>query len=451
MKTKKKGGRRLKRDWRRKIDVTDVDTYLDEKRLEERIGDPFSKKKDEELFHIDTSGKKKKSLKPKKKSLNAPLKCLSSLQSTSAIPPLAQRSVKKYKKINKKDDDFDKNIKPLRKTIVKKKEAKELNKILKSKVKTLQLKENSSKDVFDKDLWTSYREPGQRKDKLIKNVIKWLPSEVLNHNAKVLPKLSNKKMSHPSQSTCSVEDMKCPHPGLSYNPTIEDHVSLLTNIAEKETELIKHEAHINRVTRNLFKQVSKDKHEQMIIEELTEGLPGFTDNSVKEVTEDTSEFKAINPPTTRDNQKTTKKRKIQRRLRNEERQRMNAKIEKKKVSDLYRLRYINEELDELENTTNKKKLKRLQKRQINNVSTRRLGTNKFTESLDAFALPKDLKGTLRETEPQGNIFKDCFESLQKRNILSVGKKQLKINKKKVQAFMDPAFKVTPDMLAKYSV
>ncbi|XP_060867100.1 ribosome biogenesis protein NOP53-like [Metopolophium dirhodum] len=449
MKTKKRGGRRLKRDWRRKIDVTDVDTYLEGKRLQERIGDPFSEKKDEELFHIDTSGKKQKS---KKKSLNAPLKCLSSLQSTSAIPPLAKRSVKKYKKNNKKDDDFDKNIKPLKKGgIVKKKEAKELNKILKAKVKTLELKENSTKDLFDKDLWTSYREPGQRKDKLIKNVIKWLPSEVLNHNAKILPKLSNKKMSHPSQTTCKAEDMKCPHPGLSYNPTIEDHVSLLTNIADKETELIKHEAHMNRVTRNLFQQVSKEKNEQMIIEELTEGLPGFTDDTVKEVNEDTSEFKAINPPTTRDNQKTIKKRKTQRRLRNEERQRMNAKIEKKKISDLYRLRYIREELDELENTTNKKKLKRLQKRQINNISTRRLGTNKFTESLDAFALPKDLKGTLRETEPQGNIFKDCFESLQKRNILSVGKKQLKIHKKKVQAFMDPAFKVTPDMLAKYSV
>lgn len=38
MKTKKKAGRRLKRDWRRKIDVTDVDQFLDEKRLEERIG-----------------------------------------------------------------------------------------------------------------------------------------------------------------------------------------------------------------------------------------------------------------------------------------------------------------------------------------------------------------------------------------------------------------------------
>jgi len=95
-----------------------------------------------------------------------------------------------------------------------------------------------------------------------------LPSEVLNHNAKILPKLSNKKMSHPSQTTCKAEDMKCPHPGLSYNPTIEDHVSLLANIAEKETELIKHEAHMNRVTHKLFKQVSKDKHEVNLIYEM---------------------------------------------------------------------------------------------------------------------------------------------------------------------------------------
>jgi len=71
---------------------------------------------------------------------------------------LTCRSVKKNKKHNKKDADFDKNIKPLRKTIIKKKNAKELNKILKSKVKMLQLKENSTNnDVFTKDLWSDYR------------------------------------------------------------------------------------------------------------------------------------------------------------------------------------------------------------------------------------------------------------------------------------------------------
>lgn len=68
-------------------------------------------------------------------------------------------------------------------------------------------------------------------------------------------------MSHPRQRTCDADDMRCPHPGLSYNPKIEDHISLLANIAEKETELQKREAHINRVTQNLFKSVSKDKHE----------------------------------------------------------------------------------------------------------------------------------------------------------------------------------------------
>lgn len=107
-------------------------------------------------------------------------------------------------------------------------------------------------------------EPGQKKEKLINNVIKWIPKEALNHNAKVLPKLRNKIMSHPIQSTCNANDMKCPHPGLSYNPTIEDHISLLSNIAEKETELEKHEAHINRVTQRLFKQVSMEKHEVIL-------------------------------------------------------------------------------------------------------------------------------------------------------------------------------------------
>lgn len=67
------------------------------------------------------------------------------------------RSVKKNKKF-KKDNDFDKNIKPLKKTITKKKQAKELNKILKAKVKTLQLKDTSTKDdIFNKDLWAGHR------------------------------------------------------------------------------------------------------------------------------------------------------------------------------------------------------------------------------------------------------------------------------------------------------
>lgn len=107
-----------------------------------------------------------------------------------------------------------------------------------------------------------FLDPGQKKDKLTKNVISWLPNEVLKHNSKVIPSLSSKKMFHPSQS--NVDDIKVPHPGLSYNPAIEDHVSLLENIAIKETEFIKQEAHIQRCTQKLFKQVSQDTHEVIL-------------------------------------------------------------------------------------------------------------------------------------------------------------------------------------------
>lgn len=65
--------------------------------------------------------------------------------------------MKKNKKL-KKDKEFDDNIKPLKRTILKKKQAKEMNKILKSKVKTLQLKDTSKNDdIFNKDLWSGYR------------------------------------------------------------------------------------------------------------------------------------------------------------------------------------------------------------------------------------------------------------------------------------------------------
>lgn len=90
MKTKKKTGRRLKKDWRRKIDVTDVDEFLDEKRLEERIGyniklvflikTRFSlsqfllcfkgihsvKKKMKSSFMLILKGRRKKALNPKR-------------------------------------------------------------------------------------------------------------------------------------------------------------------------------------------------------------------------------------------------------------------------------------------------------------------------------------------------------------------------------------------------
>lgn len=56
--------------------------------------------------------------------------------------------------------------------------------------------------------------------------------------------------------------------------------------------------------------------------------------------ENGGEYKAINPPTRRDKKKTLQKRRKLREAKHSEAERKRLRIEKKKVSDIYRLVYI---------------------------------------------------------------------------------------------------------------
>lgn len=47
-----------------------------------------------------------------------------------------------------------------------------------------------------------------------------------------------------------------PHPGMSYNPSYEDHQNLLKLVADKETEFIKKEEYLTRNTKGMFKKVA---------------------------------------------------------------------------------------------------------------------------------------------------------------------------------------------------
>lgn len=52
-----------------------------------------------------------------------------------------------------------------------------------------------------------------------------------------------------------------PHPGMSYNPSFEDHQDLLKIVAEKEVKLIKEEEHLIRCTKNMFQKVTPDSRD----------------------------------------------------------------------------------------------------------------------------------------------------------------------------------------------
>lgn len=52
-----------------------------------------------------------------------------------------------------------------------------------------------------------------------------------------------------------------PHPGMSYNPSYEDHQDLLKIVAEKELKLIKEEKHLTRSTSGMFQKVTEGKRD----------------------------------------------------------------------------------------------------------------------------------------------------------------------------------------------
>lgn len=61
-----------------------------------------------------------------------------------------------------------------------------------------------------------------------------------------------------------IPSIEYPHPGTSYNPSYEDHVDLLNQIAEKEKMIIKEEKHLNRVTRSMFRKVTEAERDVII-------------------------------------------------------------------------------------------------------------------------------------------------------------------------------------------
>lgn len=90
---KKRVSKKLKGSWRKHVNINDVEEFLEEKRLEEKLGPALSTVPNTELFSLDT--KPSEILSPKQRKalrLSKPLKCFSALQSDSKVPdPIAKR------------------------------------------------------------------------------------------------------------------------------------------------------------------------------------------------------------------------------------------------------------------------------------------------------------------------------------------------------------------------
>lgn len=133
--------------------------------------------------------------------------------------------------------------------------------------------------------------------------------------------------------------------------------------------------------------------------------------------DDDPEIKSINPPV-----KNVKKTHVQRRKQKEQKELAHriqkGKIEKKKISDIYKLKQLDKQMTKTEQKQKVLREKRLKKKAQKATGTKVLSKIKFEPLDNDFKLPEELTGSLRNSVPTGNLLKDRFKSLQQRNIVA---------------------------------
>ncbi|XP_056633571.1 ribosome biogenesis protein NOP53 [Diorhabda sublineata] len=420
---KKRVSKKLKKSWRKHVNINDVEEFLEEKRLEERLGPPIETIPDEALFKLDTKPSVELLSKTERRKLKAvkPLKCFSALQPYTNVPdPIAKRNRVRTKEerkneLVKKKEKFN-EIKGIvkRKSIVA-----DLNR----KLDDIKRKNRPKRGEFAVDLW----EGDNQKEE------EWVDLNTKNHNLRGISVPVKKTIGRKNKDVPAIEP---PHPGMSYNPSYEDHQDLLQQVAEKEKKLMKEEEHLRRVTSGMFSKVTETKREQDWLVDMSQGLPS-KNNPQSEHEDSDSEFKSVNPAV-KNAKKTLKQRRKQKEQMMLEKARKMLKREKKKITDIHNLQGLVKHVDTVSEKQEKAREIRKSKKEQNKKLTV-LNANKFEEPDLEFNLGQEISGNLKNLKTEGNLLMDRFKSMQKRSILAPTKRHTH-KKAKVKKYTKPGHK-----------
>ncbi|XP_076236107.1 ribosome biogenesis protein NOP53 [Calliopsis andreniformis] len=427
---KRKVSKKTKKAWRKHVDTKDVDKFLEDTRLEERLGGSLDAVQNSDLFEIST----KPEILPKKArrellKLKEP-RCFNILKPHTAVPdPIVKRNRVKTKEERKNSLLVQKETLRKSKGILKLKDKLRLKNRMVAAKKKLSIPKRGE---FNSDVW---------KDKFGQEIdLDWLSANTIKHT---LTHFGEKKKKLPSslyKKPSVISPIEAPHPGMSYNPSFEDHQKLLQEVAQKELALIKEEKHLERVTTKMFKKVSPEEKQKTFLQEMSEGLKSEKDKDPSEDEDDDPVVRSVNPPV-----QNKKKTRVQRRKQKEQRaletKRKQEKMEKKKVSDIYKLKQLDRQLTAKERKEQILRAKRLKKKALEALGTKTLSRIKFEPPEPDFKLAEELTGNLRNAAPTGNLLRDRFLSLQQRNIVAPTKIKLKRDKAKVKRFIKPDHKI----------
>ncbi|OXU30476.1 hypothetical protein TSAR_013546 [Trichomalopsis sarcophagae] len=445
---KRKVSKKTKKSWRKHVDTKDVDSFLDNERLEERLGTPFAQRKDEELFAVDrtrdesalqeSSGLSKKQRRELLK--NTEPKCFAILKPHTAVPdPIVKRNrvrtPEERKSIIRKQKEAERKLKGQLKL---KERVAIKNRLLAKEKRANQPKRGE----FKVDVW--------KEEPIVEEELKseWLTNDTVRHTLANTGKKRKRVPESLHKKTSVLPAVNAPHPGTSYNPSFKDHQELLAQVAAEEVKLMKEEEHLNRVTNKMFRKVTAKQKDADNLTEMSEGLPLPNQKQDDDSDEDNDpNVRSINPPALN-----VKKTLVQRRKQKEQRklqqQRLKQKIEKRKVADIYHLNHLGKQISKKEQKLGLLKEKREKIKAKKELEPKVLSRHKFEPLEQEFLMGDEIAGNLRNTTPAGNLLKDRYKSLQQRSIVAPGALQLKKTKAKVKRYIKADHKIELKKVAK---
>jgi len=428
-----KASKKNKKSWRKNVDMTDINEYLEEKRFEERTGGSLEDKPDEALFTLDTNIETiDVSDTRKKRRENKKLKCFQILEGLPGAPdpvPLRNHTLTP----DQRENPIVKEMK-MRKIKEGKINKKHLDRT-KDRANYLAKKEENKEEAktrrrtkFDFDLWGD--EDSKKNESLPDK--EWVNSEALTQTAiglsKHVPKFSKIRT---VTSGTKLDACEVPDSGASYNPSLEEHQELLWKAAMVEIDKEREQQKIERLTTGMFPSRDKAPTVESRMKELSEGIVELGgDNEEEEEKEDEEIEKIVvgNKPKTRQQLRDRRKRMF------EDQKKAREKDLKTREIEVSRLKSIKKELNMGVKTTEERQAKKKAAAEEKKLGPVRLSNYKYEPQEIEIKLSDELTGNLRNLKQEGSLLEDRFKSMQRRNMIEVRVKQKTVRKHKRKTF-----------------
>ncbi|KAG4099769.1 P60-like protein [Neocallimastix lanati (nom. inval.)] len=383
--------RKGKKDWKKNIDISEVENELDEIRKEEiAFGGKIEEQANEDLFTIDVEGDTEVKRKNKSKKL---------LTIDEILKP--QSKVKSFGS----GRSNNKNVSRYNLSKYTKEKINQINKRKSErKIKNVNKKRKTG-SIIARDLWEE-----------ADNVE---PQEINFFNQ---PKPKAPNTLKYNKLIEKIDAVKVGHPGTSYNPTFTDHQDALRIAVDIEQ---KKEDEKLRIEKELSYPPELDEvsdHE-------------IIDNDSDDEEEETEEENIIEQKVVKTGERKTKAQRNKEKKNKEKNEKRLAKLKEKEMSkQIDEIEKIQKAIDDEEKNTIEKMNKPKREKMP------RLGKVKYQEKSMDIQLTEELSESLRSLKPEGNLFTDRFKSLQERAIIEPRVRNTKERRYKLKEYEKHSYK-----------